>query len=38
LTGEPSGKAQFFGIAEVLAAIAREDAKVAQAEQDKLDK
>jgi len=38
LTGEPSGKAQFFGTAEVLAAIAREDAKVTQAEQDKLDK
>ena len=38
LTGEPSGKAQFFGTAEVLAAIARKDAKVAQAEQDKLDK
>jgi hypothetical protein len=29
LTGEPLGKAQFFGIAKVLAAIAREDAKVA---------
>jgi hypothetical protein len=38
LTGEPSGKAQFFGTAEVLAAIAREDAKVAQVEQDNLDK
>ena len=38
MTGEPSGKAQFFGIAEVLAAVAREDTRVAQAEQDKLDK
>jgi hypothetical protein len=32
LTGEPSGKAQFFGIAEVLAAIARENGKAAKAE------
>ena len=32
LTGEPSGKAQFFGIAEVLAAMRREDEKVEKAE------
>jgi stringent starvation protein B len=38
LTGEPSGKAQFFGIAKVLAAIARENGKAIKAEQDKLDK
>ena len=38
MTGEPSGKAQFFGTAEVLAAIAFEETKVAKAEQDKLDK
>ena len=29
LTGEPSGKAQFFGTAEVLAAVRRENEKVA---------
>jgi hypothetical protein len=38
LTGEPLGKAQFFGTAEVLAVIACEDTRVVQAEQDKLDK
>ena len=38
MTGELLGKAQFFGIAEVLAAIAREDTKVIRVEQDKLDK
>jgi hypothetical protein len=38
LTGEPLGKAQFFGIAEVLAVVAYEDIKVTKAEQDKLDK
>jgi dipeptidase len=38
LTGEPSGKAQFFGTAEVLATIARENGKAIKAEQDKLDK
>jgi predicted KAP-like P-loop ATPase len=38
LIGEPLGKAQFFGIAEVLAAVACKDTRVAQAEQDKLDK
>jgi hypothetical protein len=31
LTGEPAGKAQFFGTAEVLAAIARENGKIAKA-------
>jgi hypothetical protein len=38
LTGEPAGKAQFFGTAKVLAAMARENGKIAKAEQDKLDK
>jgi hypothetical protein len=38
LLREPSGKAQFFGTIEVLAAIAREAEKVTKAEQDKLDK
>jgi hypothetical protein len=38
LTGEPAGKAQFFGTAEVLAAIACKNGKIAGAEQDKLDK
>src|SRR6266498_3240144 len=38
LLGEPLGKAQFFGTAEVIAAVARENEKVAKAEQDKLDK
>jgi hypothetical protein len=32
LTGEPAGKAQFFGTAEVLAAIAFEETKAAKAE------
>jgi hypothetical protein len=32
LTGEPAGKAQFFGIAKVLAVIAFEDTKVTKAE------
>ena len=38
LIGEPSGKAQFFGTAEVLAVIAFEETKLAKTEQDKLDK
>lgn len=38
LTGEEAGKAQFFSTAEVMCAQSREDAKVAQAEQAKLDK
>ena len=38
LTGEPSGKAQFFGTAEVLAAMRREEEKVQKAEQEKLTK
>jgi hypothetical protein len=38
LTGEPAGKAQFFGTAKVLAAIARKNGKIAKAKQDKLDK
>ena len=38
MTGEPAGKAQFFGTAEVLAAIACKNGKIAKAEQDKLDK
>jgi hypothetical protein len=32
LTGEPLGKAQFFGIAEVLAAVVFEETKVIRAE------
>jgi hypothetical protein len=32
LIGEPSGKAQFFGTAEVLAAIAFEETKLAKTE------
>ena len=35
LTGEPSGRAQFFGTAEVLAAVRRQEEKVEKAEQDK---
>jgi DDE superfamily endonuclease len=38
LIGEPSGKAQFFGTEEVLAAQAREAQKLALVEQEKLDK
>jgi hypothetical protein len=38
LTGEEAGKAQFFSTVEVMCAQSREDAKVAQAEQAKLDK
>jgi len=38
LSGESSGKAQFFGTAEVLAAIQREQEKVEKAEQEKLEK
>jgi len=38
LSGEPSGKAQFFGTAEVLAAVARENEKVEKAEQEKMAK
>ena len=38
LSGEPSGKAQFFGVAEVIAAQAFENAKLEKIEQEKLDK
>ena len=38
MTGEPAGKAQFFGIAEVLAIIIFEETKAVKAEQEKLDK
>ena len=38
LTGEPSGRAQFFGSEEVKIAQARENERVTKAEQDKLDK
>jgi Skp family chaperone for outer membrane proteins len=38
LSGEEGGKAQFFGVPEVLAAQSRADAKDAKAEQEKLDK
>ena len=36
--GEPSGKAQFFGVAEVIAVQAFENAKLEKIEQEKLDK
>jgi hypothetical protein len=38
LVGEPSGRAQFFGTEEVMAAQARETEKVVLAEKEKLDK
>ena len=38
LTGEPSGKAQFFGTEEVIIAQALENERVIKAEQNKLDK
>jgi hypothetical protein len=38
LSGEPSGKAQFFGVAEVIVAQAFENAKLEKIEQEKLDK
>jgi hypothetical protein len=38
LSGEPSGKAQFFGVAEVIAAQAFENVKLEKIEQEKLDK
>jgi DDE superfamily endonuclease len=38
LSGEPSGKAQFFGVEEVIAAQAFENAKLEKIEQEKLDK
>jgi hypothetical protein len=38
LTEEPAGKAQFFGIAKVLAIIVYKNRKITKAKQDKLDK
>ena len=38
LTGEPSGKAQFFGTEEVIIAQALENERATKVEQDKLDK